>query len=306
MHKYITLFISAFFAITLQAQVTLSDFEKYPVFPDCETVSVSQLPNCFNEKLISFVIDNFEMPAKVEQEQYEGEMVMLFEVTAKGKFKLLYTDAIYNELKEEAQKIFDKLPDVAPATYNAEPTYIQFSMPVKIPLSQNSIADFNSTTTKDVVSAEDNTEENPLKQEYDKIQNQEFERKNKFNSQLNIPFSHQIYSRFDKQLNMVGTNSHTGSKPFLYDVVDPYYNFEEKEDALLKEKNTWLGRKWSNEHMVQLQGDDYWITIDPAADLQLGVESDDDKEESFTYNNTRARICTGRDWKKTQFFCSRI
>ncbi len=290
----------------MHAQVTLSDFEKYPVFPECETATVAQLPNCFNETLITFVIDTFEMPERVSQEQYQGQMVMLFEVTAEGNFKLLYTDAVYNELKEEAQEVFDKLPKIQPATYNGEATYIQFSMPVKIPLSRNKIEDFiaEGKTQIDERNTKDDIKENPLKQEFDKIQNQEFDRKNKYESQLNIPFSHQVYSRFDEQLNMVGTNNHTGSKPFLYSTVNPYYNFEEKADALSKNKKGWWGRKWHDEHMVRLQGEDYWITIDPAADLQLGTETDDRKEESFTYNNTRAVFVQGGLGKKLNFFAA--
>lgn len=304
MHKYLLFFVS-FIATTITAQVTTSDFEKYPVFPGCETVGVAQLQDCFNEKFIQHILDNFEVPAVVSQDNFQGKMVILFEVTKTGDFKLLYTDAMYPELKTAAQDVFETLPQVAPATYNGEPTYLQFTMPVLLPLDRNVVDTMivedggNSAFAK----AEKETV-NPMQQEYDRIKNLKFDDQNEYTSGLNIPFSHQVYSRFDQELNLVGTNAHTASKPFLYNTVNPYYNFKEKKDALLKEKSTWFGRKWSNEHMVQIQGEDYWITLDPAADLQLGYETDDAKINDFTYNNTRAVYVQGGLGKKINFFAA--
>ncbi|MDE0598854.1 gliding motility protein RemB [Dokdonia genika] len=304
MHKYLLLFVS-FLATTITAQVTTSDFEKYPVFPGCETIDIAQLQDCFNEKFIAHILDNFEVPAVVSQDNFQGKMVILFEVTKTGDFKLLYTDAMYPELKTAAQDVFETLPQVAPATYNGEPTYLQFTMPVLLPLDRNVVDTMivedggNSAFAK----AEKETV-NPMQQEYDRIRNLKFDDQNEYTSGLNIPFSHQVYSRFDQELNLVGTNAHTASKPFLYNTVNPYYNFKEKKDALLKEKSTWFGRKWSNEHMVQIQGEDYWITLDPAADLQLGYETDDAKINDFTYNNTRAVYVQGGLGKKINFFAA--
>lgn len=289
------------------AQVTTSDFEKYPVFQECSQTDVASVPDCFNQTLINFVIANFEIPAKVEEENYTGKMVLLFEVTKEGSFKLLYTDAMYAELKTAASNVFSKLPSINPATYNGSPTYMQFTMPVLIPLARNKVGAITTTSRdgntipKETVQKDIN---NPMQDEYDRIQNEKFDVQNEFTSNLNIPFSHQVYSRFDQEVNLVGTNAHTASKPYVYSTVNPYYNFKEKTDALKKEKKTWFGKKWSNEHMVQIQGEDYWITLDPAADLQLGFETDNDKVYDFTYNNTRAVFVQGGLGKKINFFAA--
>ena len=97
MHKYVTLLISILVVASIQAQINVnpSEFEKYPVFPGCETVAVAEIPNCFNSKLIQFFIEKFEMPSRVNEEQYQGQMVMLFEVTTKGELKLLNTCLLY-------------------------------------------------------------------------------------------------------------------------------------------------------------------------------------------------------------------
>lgn len=305
MQKQLLIFL-LFITYTITAQVTTNDFEKYPVFPECEEVNIGQLPDCFNQTLINFVVDNLQVPAKVQEENYRGKMVLLFEVTKDGNFKLLYTDAVYPELKTAAQDVFNALPTVEPATYNAQPTYLQFTMPILIPLNRNIAGTYDETVEESsaFAKAKKEKEKNPMQEEYDRIQNQKFDNTNEYESQLNIPFSHQVYSRFDQELNLVGTNAHTASKPYLYEEVNPYYNFKEKTDALKKEKKTWLGRKWYNEHMVQIQGKDYWITLDPAADLQLGYETDELKVNDFTYNNTRAVYIQGGLGKKLNFFAA--
>ena len=304
MQKLQSLFLLLLTLGALQAQVSLIDFGKHPIFPDCEETEIQDLSNCFNATLTQFLIDNFKVPSTVSDDNYEGKLVVLFEVTREGVFKLLHTETAYKELKDEAQAVFDKLPKVVPATYGGDPTFMQFSMPIKIPLSKNAISSSSNEAQVKIPVVQIGEEHNPLKQEFDAIKNLEFERKSKFKSHLNIPFSHQVYSRFDRQLNLVGTNSHTASKPFLYDMVDPYYDFEAVADSLDSGKTGWWGRKWSDEHMVRIQGEDYWFTLDPAADLQLGVETDDLSEDSFTYNNTRAIFVQGGLGAKLNFFAA--
>lgn len=305
MRKYVTLFVSLLVMASLQAQInTPSDFEKYPMFPGCETTPIAAIPNCFNTKFIQFFIENFEVPSRVNEEQYQGQMVILFEVTSKGECKLLNTEAVYPELKEEAQKVFDQLPTIQPATYDGEPVFIQFSMPVKIPLSRNKIDSFSSPEENTTINTK---KENALKaiaasKELEEIISKDFDRKVQYESQLNIPFSHEVYARFDKALNQVGVNTHTASRPFLYDAVNGYHNFDSIVSILQLDKKSWFGRKFFNEHMVRFQGDGYWFTINPGADLTLGTETDDRKVENLTYNNTRSVFIQGGIGKKFSFY----
>jgi hypothetical protein len=60
--------------------------------------------------------------------------------------------------------------------------------------------------------------------EYDAIVSRPF-RSRTPQSNLNIPLSHERYSRFDAEMNRIGTNSHTASKPFLYKDVSPVLRF---------------------------------------------------------------------------------
>ena len=122
-----------------------------------------------------------------------------------------------------------------------------------------------------------------------------------YKSNINIPLSHHNYSKFDPSLNRVGLNNHTAQKPYIYSEVNKYYNFEEKNQALLRDRNSWLGRKLWNEHMVTLKGKDYWLTLDPGVDLQSGIDSEN-RTNSTTYNNTRLITTQGGIGKDISFF----
>ena len=296
MRKYTVIIILLFYSVINLAQENIStEYDKYPVFSECQELEFSDIKNCFNSTLQNFVYNKFKMPEIVSKENYSGEMITLFEVDASGTFKVLYVDAVYQELKDEMKRVFDLLPEVSPATQNGKPTYVQFSLPTKIPLlaptHNNTSAEKNDSTENLITKAA---------KEYDSIVSTTFKYDKEYTSQLNIPFTHQSYNRFDANMNLVGNNAHTGAKPYSYNEVSKYYNFEEKRTELAKPRNSWFGRKFWNEHLVTFQQEKYWFTVDVVADLQLG--KDIDSELSYTYNNTRAINLQGGLGKKLNFW----
>ena len=292
MRKIISYFFVFSISFTAFAQENSSTFEKYPVFPECETVPIDQLKDCFKSTLQNFVYSNFELPEIVTSESYKGKLIILFEIDTEGAFKVLYIDAVYSELKDEVNRIFNLLPTITPATYNSNPTYMQFTLPLSIPLQkpvdeQNKVSEENIKNNNSLIS-----------NEFDEIKNKGYENE-EYTSQLNIPLSHQNYASFDAALNQIGTNNHTAQKPFLYADVNKYQNFSDRNDKLLKNKTSWAGRKLWNEHMVTFKGDDYWFTLDPGVDLQVGKDNDIN-----TYNNTRLVYFQGGLGKKLNFFAA--
>lgn len=272
--------------------------EKPPVFPNCDTLTIEALQSCFDSEVLNHINTNFIVPEKVLKDNYKGETVVLFEVDTTGQFKVLYVEAMYNELKTEVNRVFSLLPKVTPATYNGRNTYKQYTITIKIPLVGKE--DVSTQTSKTISKS---ALELQSSNEYDNISNdlEAFEDK-AYYSQLNIPFTHSDYARFDRQMNRVGTNSHTASKPFVYQEVSKYYDFKAEKKALIKETNTWAGRKLFNEHLVQLQGKEYWFTIDPIFDLEVG--KDTDANFSNTYNNTRGLLIRGGLGDKLSFYTS--
>jgi hypothetical protein len=269
----------SFFGFTQE----ISTYEKPPVFNECKSEAISDIKSCFNYTLNSFIYENFNIPDIVTKESYTGNVQVLFEVNKDGEFKVIYADAIYNELKEETERVFRLLPKIKPATYNGNPTFVQYSINIKIPLKKPikplDKSDEVQLTEKDSLNA-------TLSNEFDAIEAQlkPYE-KLEYNSQLNIPFTHSYYARFDDEMNAIGTNSHTAAKPFVYSDVARYYDIKAERESLAKDTDSWLGRKLYNEHLVEVQGKDYWFTVDPILDLQVG--KDTEAEFNSTWNNTR-------------------
>ena len=285
------LVLSVFFiSVTCFAQISSARYEKYPVFPQCANIEVDGLENCFKNTLQTFVFDNFQVPQKVFSENYKGNVNVLFEVTKEGNFKVLYVDGIYDELKAEARRVFEMLPQVQPATYNGAPTYVQFTLPIAIPLIAPGQSILNSQVAVN--------EREALVHEFDAIENLPYNNE-EYKSNINIPLSHHNYSLFDPALNRVGLNNHTAQKPYVYSEVNKYFDFEQANRELLKEKTSWFGRKLWNEHLITIKGKDYWLTVDVGVDLQAGKDFDADID---TYNNTRLVYTQGGLGKQLGFF----
>ncbi len=294
--KYFIIVLCCFISFFSQGQIT-SVYEKYPVFEACTSVEIGELPKCFKEEVQKEFLEHFKLPEIVTTDKYEGSMNILFEVTEEGAFKIIYTKAAYAELKDQVEKTFEQFPVIAPATYDGKAVYTQYAMQIKLPSLTWVTTEIDAKNAK--------KPKNKLEaaaMEYDSLVNLGNAVINKYKSGLNIPFSHQNYAKFDYNINVVGTNSHTAVKPYNYSDVSKYYDFEVHQANLKKDKSSWFGRKFWNEHLVEFQGNSYWFTADIVADLQLG--KDVQSELSYTYNNTRAINVQGGIGKKINFSAS--
>jgi len=281
--KRILLFV--FLLVTgLSFTQTLTNYENPPIFSACESENADELKYCFDYTLKNFIFKNFNIPQIATDKEYEGDVQVLFEVNKEGNFNIVFVDAIYDELKEETKRVFKMLPKIQPATYNGRPTYVQYSLSIKIPLVEPTR---ETTQSVDEVKLTKSDSLNAtLSNEFDAIADQLKPYENlEYNSQLNIPFTHSYYARFDDEMNAIGTNSHTAAKPFVYTDVARYYDIKAEKESLAKETESWLGRKLYNEHLVEVQGKDYWFTVDPILDLQVGKDTEADF--GSTWNNTR-------------------
>lgn len=257
--------IVLFFCINTVAVFSQSSAsERFPVFPNCENLNGKELESCFYTQLQDFVFNNFQVPDNLKQNNYKGTVSALFEVDTTGAFKVQYVDAIYPELIKETKRIFAMLPKIKPPTYNGQPTYSKYTYKIAIPL-QNGLTVTAVQPTADELKKERNKELTELdSMVYKKFDNPVLK------SHLNIPFSHSYYSQFDAALNQVGSNNHTGSKPFSYAEVSKYYDLDAANKKLQKDKTGWWGRKLWNENFVQIQGEGYWFTLNPLLDVRVG------------------------------------
>ncbi len=275
---YVIVFlINTFFALSQER-----NSEQFPVFPNCENQNKTELENCFYKQLQTLVYNNFQVPEDLKANNYKGNVNVLFEVDSSGVFKLQYVDAIYTSLIVESKRVFGLLPKIKPATFNGQATYTKYTIKIIIPLQDpeavalkktfNNVSDFKTNRNKSL-------------SELDSLVYKKFDGPI-YTSQLNIPFSHSYYAQFDAQMNQLGSNNHTASKPFTYAEVSKYYDLKAANQSLSNKKTGWWGRKIFNENFVQIQGENYWLTLNPVLDLRLGKSNP--SNASYTYQNTRA------------------
>lgn len=294
MKKGIYIILLLLSSIYLQAQKA-SEREQFPVFQDCEGKQLKELEACFYNQLQDFVYNNFKVPQDVQSKNYAGNVIVLFEVDTVGGFKVLYVDAIDNALKEEAKNVFSKLPKVKPATYSGNPTYAKYTIRIAIPLEKPS--QVNLAKKEEKINYLDRDRSKELT-ELDSIVYKKFDNP-QLTSTLNIPLSHSYYAQFDRAMNQVGANNHTASKPFTYAEVNKYYDLNEANRRIMKNKEGWWGRKLWNESLVQIQGEGYWFTMNPIFDLRVGKS--DPSESSYTYQNTRGLQIQGAIGEQLSF-----
>ncbi|KRB56208.1 energy transducer TonB [Flavobacterium sp. Root186] len=297
MNKFFLSFVITLFTLLGFAQQTnvKPDFtsEQFPVFPHCENLRGKNLENCFYREVQNFVYDNFQIPENLKQNNYKGEVKVLFEVDANGEFKVIYVNAADDLLVEEAKRVFGKFPKIKPSTYNGKPTYSKYTISIDIPLKSADQIAAEALAASEI--------EKPIEKPMTELDSIVYKKYNmpEFESHLNIPFSHSYYAQFDGAMNQVGTNNHTASKPYTYTEVSKYYNLKAVNESLQKKVSGWWGRKLWNENLVQIQGEDYWLALNPILDLQMGKASDLDA--SYSYVNTRALNFRGGLGKQINF-----
>ncbi len=296
-----TIFLVILFITTLGFTQT----EKSPIFDSCKQEKIDEQEACFLSTLKEKIKANFKLPEKVKSADFKGVVRILFNVTIKGKFQVIYVNSPYKELEIEIKRVFENLPKVQPATYNARAIEKQYMFPLGIPIGYQP----KDTVKTEVISNESNNLE---------IQNQQnkenlvtiLENKTLFpehKSQLFIPFTHEMYDEFQLNMNN-GNNAHTSVKPYLFSEVSNYVDLDAKKTILLKNTNSWFGKKMWNEHFFMVNGLEgkakipYWFTIDPVLDLQLGKDTNSDI--SYTFNNTRAVNIQGGIGNKFNFSAS--
>jgi hypothetical protein len=296
----IIIVLSLFIGFVVNAQQENAISEKFPVFSECENQQGTNLEACFYNTVHDFVYSNFKVSDELQSKNYKGNVIVLFEVTNEGKFIVQYVDANENELIEESKRVFGLLPKITPANYNGNPTYAKYTIKFAIPLL--SVAQIQESKEIEKKEQQNSIKHNPnsVKElnEVEGIKYKTFENL-QYSSHLNIPFSHSYYAQFDDEMNVVGTNNHTGSKPYSFAEVSKYYNIKEETEKLYKNKSGWWGKKLWNENLVAMQGEDYWFTLNPILDLQLGRSQSEISNNTFI--NTRGLQFNGGLGKMVNF-----
>ena len=275
----------AFFTCSLaQAQLLRQNSQLTPLPVSCVAVEEPKQEQCFADFVQDFIYAHLELPAEAKDTNFKGSITVLFEVNSTGNFAVLYIDSPSEALERATRSVFAQFPQVSPASYNGRPTFAKYTLQLAIPLKSS--ADLAAEAQKIAAAAAQNYYQNRNLelQEYEKVTYAKYSNP-EYKSKLSIPFSHAFYAHFDAALNQVGANNHTAIKPYTYSAVAPYFSIENENKQLLITKKGWWGRKLFNENLAAIQGENYWFSVNPIVDFQLGKSAA--KLSNSTFINTR-------------------
>ena len=299
-----------FFGVLLFSYNLIAQEDIYPIYKGCNNTSEITLESCFYQQITNDVLSTFKIPKKVKEDNYRGNVNVVFLVTREGTFDVIYVNTPYKEIEDEVKRVFAQLPAAKPATYNGHPVEMRFGMPINIPLHSQEIPQKIKKQPQQIAQITNTTVPSPPNPTTAILQKTTQQDINdaviqtdfpEHHSELNIPLTHQIYDELSFYYNQ-DKNTHTAFKPFLYSEANNYVDLDAQKTALLKPKTTWGGKKLWNEHFFKVQTDDYWFTIDPVVDFQIGKDNSDNVD--YTYNNTRAFQVQGGLGKKFNFSSS--
>ena len=262
------------FLVLLFPSILFAQEEKYPVFDACKGSEIESIKDCFYATTKKHFFGEFKTPPVVENENFTGVVNTIFAVTKEGDFKLIYVNTPYQEIKNEVIRAFKVFPKIAPAKYNNHAIEMKFELPIQFPIVKNK--KIITTITK-----EEKKESLVEVVKLNKIEDSIFAI---HNSKLNIPFTHRNYVDYEFALHKA-KGTHTASKPYTYNEINKHLDLTKQKAKFLKpNKQTWVGKKIWNEHLLEVKKDDYWFTIDFLLDVQMGKDNSD---VAYTFNNSR-------------------
>lgn len=272
-----------FLLVLILPSLFYAQSERYPVFDGCKGSEITSIENCFYETTKKHFFAEFKTPAIVENEQYKGTANVLFIVTKEGDFEVIYVNTPYQEIKKEVLRAFKGFTRIIPAKYNNRSVEMQFELPIQFPIVKNNQETKAPIKKSFLTSKEDLS----ITVEKSRLADSVFL---EHNSLLNIPFTHQNYVDYEFALHKA-SGTHTASKPYVYNEINKYLDLSKEKTKFLKpNKESWLGRKLWNEHLLQVKKKDFWLTLDFLVDVQLGKDNSD---VSYTYNNSRILTVNG-------------
>ena len=266
------------FTLLISTLFGFSQNTNSPTYPTCKNVALDSLETCFLENLKADFLKEFKLPSNVAKD-YKTKIIAFFNVSTNGTFKVNYSNSNYPSVQKEIIRVFSTLPKVKPAMYNGHAIESDYILPFYIPLADN----FKKEEVNSIASKKE-TNKNIKEDIQAVIIEKDLNQFPEINSSLSIPFTHQQYNLIDKYNNQLD-NEHSAVKPYFYNETPTFKKVASDKTALFKDVKSGLGRKTWNENLIYVKGQDYWFTINPIFDWQLGKDNSD---KPYTFNNTRA------------------
>ena len=86
----------------LVSNIIIAQTEKFPVFEECKGETIELVKDCFYKMTKETFYNHFKEPPIIQNENFKGTVSARFIVTNEGKFKLIYVNSPYQELKKRS------------------------------------------------------------------------------------------------------------------------------------------------------------------------------------------------------------
>lgn len=113
----------------------------------------------------------------------------------------------------------------------------------------------------------------------------------------NVPLNQTYENYFGQELHSLENDFHTSMKP--YNTRDVGHVIDSAFLDLSKERSGWIGRKLFDEHLINVQKEEFGLIVNPLANVILG---NDNNEENLIYVNTRGLQFMGHIGEKFSFY----
>lgn len=102
-----------------------------PIFPGCEGLTGDKRNQCFQEKIIRFINENFKYPKDAKELNYQGRIMIQFVIEKDGTVsEITILKGIFESLDQEAIRVISSLPLIQPAIQDGRPVRVRYTVPI--------------------------------------------------------------------------------------------------------------------------------------------------------------------------------
>jgi len=112
--------------------------EEKPTFFACQGLKGAAKDACFNEQMKKFLLQNLKYPAKAQNNEIEGKILVEFIIDKSGTVSsvkpLLVRNPNNPDLEREALRVIGKLPKMKPGKQGKEHVNVRYTIPISFKL----------------------------------------------------------------------------------------------------------------------------------------------------------------------------
>ena len=112
--------------------------EEKPTFFACQGLKGAAKDACFNEQMKKFILQNLKYPAKAQNNDIEGKILVEFIIDSNGNVAAVKPLMVRNpnnpDLEKEALRVIGRLPKMKPGKQGKEAVNVRYTIPITFKL----------------------------------------------------------------------------------------------------------------------------------------------------------------------------